>query len=95
MFAFDVLSPFHVNFHVNDHACFFPPPSKKISFLCNLYLQGGARNYNPELKTCTLHGLSQPDTPLGLLFKVSTEDIIFLIFMDNEIETQSFFGVLS
>ena len=35
----------------------------KILFLNNLYTEGGAPNHKPDIKSCTLHWLSQPGTP--------------------------------
>lgn len=41
---------------------------EKILVLCNLYAQGGARTYNPEIKSGTLYQLSQPSAPPNCAF---------------------------
>ena len=51
-------------------------------YLSNLYTQHGAQTHNPEMKTCTLHRLSQPGRPCvaGLFNPNATLQLIYIRF---------------
>lgn len=49
----------------------------KLLFLNYLYTQRGARTHNPEIKSRTLHQMSQPGVPS---FKVFMIKVAYLLF---------------
>ena len=49
-----------------------------ILFLGQLYTQRGVQTYNPEIKSCMLHHLSQPGTPPADLYHALFSWILLL-----------------
>lgn len=54
-----------------------------ILFLSNLYSQHGAWTHNPDIKSCTLHQLSQPGAPINDIW--STKKNLLVHLTENSI----------
>ena len=48
-----------------------------LKILSHLYTQRGARTHSPEIKSCTLHQMSQPGAPVvQLILKVDIHPVL-------------------